>query len=100
MEIGQRVRSQEEEPAFGTVQRATSLPGWYKVEWDNGLTFDEWHEDLTIVDCDGEDWESWLAQHFEHSLCIECGRDAVDHEPWMILGRWFAHCLYEPTDED
>lgn len=45
-----------------------------------------------------EDGEEWLHRFFEYEFCSECGSDAEDHELWVILHNWFAHCLKTPAE--
>jgi hypothetical protein len=56
------------------------------------------HTDLHELSLHGETWAEWAAREFEFELCHECGGDADNHEPWVILGNWFAHCLTTPED--
>jgi hypothetical protein len=41
---------------------------------------------------DGETWAEWVARLFEDEYCAECFGDVEDHEPWVVMGHWFAHC--------
>lgn len=47
-------------------------------------------DDLVI---DGETWAEWSARFFECEYCDNCSGDVEDHEPWVVMGHWFAHCL-------
>lgn len=40
-----------------------------------------------------ETWEEFAERLFEDEDCDECGQGAEGHEPWGIMGNWFAHCL-------
>jgi hypothetical protein len=37
-------------------------------------------------------WDEWVAELFADAYCDECLGDVEDHEPWVVLGNWFAHC--------
>lgn len=40
----------------------------------------------------GQTFEEWATGLFEFEVCADCGGDVVDHEPWIVMGNWFAHC--------
>lgn len=41
------------------------------------------------------DFETWAEELFEFEYCHECHGDARHHEPWVVLGNWFAHCKFQ-----
>lgn len=43
----------------------------------------------------GQTFEQFAAELFEFEYCSECGGDAEDHEPWIVVGNWFAHCTHD-----
>lgn len=51
----------------------------------------EWHlgQDVKI---DGQTFEEFANELFEYEYCADCGGDVEDHEGWIVLGHWFAHC--------
>jgi hypothetical protein len=49
------------------------------------------NEDV-LVDEEGQTYEEWVEELFRYEYCDECGGDVEDHEPWFIMGHWFAHC--------
>jgi len=51
-----------------------------------------------MVMIDGQTFEQWASELFAYELCEECGRDAEDHEPWIVLGHWFAYCKFPPEE--
>lgn len=52
--------------------------------------------DFTLHDMTGniatQTFEDFARALFEFEYCAECGGDWYDHEPWGVLGNWFAHC--------
>ncbi|HKZ20338.1 MAG TPA: hypothetical protein VJQ57_09525 [Acidimicrobiia bacterium] len=52
----------------------------------------------TLVNEYGQTFEEWAVETFEYELCEECHGDPEDHEPWVIMGNWFAHCKNVPGD--
>lgn len=51
-----------------------------------------------IRDTLGRTAEEDAREFFEFELCGECGRDAEDHTPILLLGNWFFRCN-RPADE-
>jgi hypothetical protein len=47
---------------------------------------------MSDIRIDGETFKEWAEHLFEYELCEECGGDAADHEPLIVLGHWFAKC--------
>jgi hypothetical protein len=39
-----------------------------------------------------ETWEDFASRLFYDEYCAECLGDVEDHEPWVVMGNWFAHC--------
>jgi hypothetical protein len=48
---------------------------------------------------DGDTWQEFAELLFEDEYCAECGGDVEDHEPWVVMGHWFAHCKNAPEEE-
>jgi hypothetical protein len=44
---------------------------------------------------DGETFEEFAEHLFADENCEECHNDASCHEPWVVMGHWFAHCKVE-----
>ena len=48
--------------------------------------------DILALRLHGLTFTEWATKLFEDENCCECGGDVEDHEPWIVLGNWFAHC--------
>lgn len=40
----------------------------------------------------GLTWQQFLEELFATEYCGDCHGEQLDHEPWIVLGNWFAHC--------
>lgn len=45
-----------------------------------------------LVDEDGLTFEEWAEELFAYERCCECNGGAEAHEGWFAFGHWFAHC--------
>ena len=45
-----------------------------------------------MANMDTQTFEDFARELFAFEYCAECGGDWYDHEPWGVLGNWFAHC--------
>lgn len=52
--------------------------------------------ELPLRDASGQTWAQWVEEFFEYETCLQCGGDADDHDAWIVVGYWFAHCRTEP----
>ena len=41
---------------------------------------------------DGQTFEQWAKELFADEYCAECLGDERHHEPWVVMGHWFARC--------
>lgn len=54
---------------------------------------------LDLAELGLQDPEEWMKRLFSDEYCCECGGDAEHHDAVLVMGNWFAQCIYPPDDD-